>query len=83
MDGIELANFVARLRSGPAVLLTSGFPAVRSPGRRTSPTGFAILGKPYRIDDLAHAVRDALDRRRDGAGDDGQQGRELTAGETV
>jgi hypothetical protein len=45
-----------------------------------------MLGKPYRIDDLAHAVRDALDRRRDGTGDagnDDQQGRELTAGETV
>jgi PAS domain S-box-containing protein len=88
MDGIELANFVARLRSGPAVLLTSGFPAVRTPAKRASPTGFPILGKPYRIDDLAHAVRDALDRRRDGpgepdAGNDGQQNHELATGETV
>jgi two-component system, cell cycle sensor histidine kinase and response regulator CckA len=91
MDGIELANFVARLRSGPGVLLTSGFPAVRTPGRRTNQTEFPLLGKPYRIDDLAHAVREALDRRRErspghrgaDAGIDGQKGRELTIGETV
>jgi PAS domain S-box-containing protein len=88
MDGIELADFVARLPSRPSVLLTSGFPAVRAPRRRTQPTEFPLLGKPYRIDDLAHAVRDALDRRherspRSDAKDDDQQSHELTSGEAV
>jgi PAS domain S-box-containing protein len=89
MDGIEFANIVARLRSGPGVLLTSGFPSARTPsgtsGPRTTATGFPMLGKPYRIDDLAHEVREALDRRHErwSGQDDGQTGRELTLGETV
>jgi signal transduction histidine kinase len=60
MPGDELAKHAAQLCRGIRVLLTSGYartqpgvPAVR---------GIPVLRKPYRQDELAHAVRAALDR---------------------
>jgi len=68
IDGVELARLVGRLQPRPEILLASGFPAGRVPGQPPGSPGFPMLGKPYNLDDLAHAVRDVLGKRRDGAG---------------
>jgi len=61
IDGLELADDAVALRPGLKVLLTSGFPDVRraQPGPATSV--YPMLRKPYRHDELARAVRAALD----------------------
>jgi PAS domain S-box-containing protein len=63
IDGVELARLVGRLRPRPEILLASGFPDGRPPGQPPSPPEFRLLGKPYNLDELAHAVRDALGDR--------------------
>jgi DNA-binding NtrC family response regulator len=65
IDGIELARLVGRLRPRPEILLASGFPEGRAPGQEPCPPEFRLLGKPYNLDELAHAVRDTLAGRRD------------------
>jgi CheY-like chemotaxis protein len=65
IDGVELARLVGRLRPRPEILLASGFPEGRAPGQAPCPPEFRLLGKPYNLDELAHAVRDALIGRRD------------------
>jgi CheY-like chemotaxis protein len=72
MDGFELARLVGRLRPRPEILLASGFPAGRVPGQPACQSEFRLLGKPYNLDELARAVREALDSRRaESARDDG------------
>jgi len=64
MDGIEFAEEVAARRPGIRVLLTSGFTeraTVEARKRDGRALPFALLGKPYRKDELARAVRAALD----------------------
>ncbi|HTP81547.1 MAG TPA: response regulator [Alphaproteobacteria bacterium] len=63
MPGDELAKHAAQLCRGIRVLLTSGY-ARTQPGA-AAVRGIPVLRKPYRQDELAHAVRAALDR--DGA----------------
>lgn len=59
LDGYGLSRRAVALRPGLAVLLTSGFPGeAPDPGAGKGPR---LLGKPYRHDDLALAVREALD----------------------
>jgi DNA-binding NtrC family response regulator len=65
IDGVELARLVGRLRPRPEILLASGFPDGRAPGLPPRPPEFRLLGKPYNLEELAHAVRDALVGRRD------------------
>ncbi|MDE2228667.1 MAG: response regulator [Alphaproteobacteria bacterium] len=60
MLGDELARRAHRLNPGLKVLLTSGY-AVAHRGAGTA--DFALLQKPYRQDDLARAIRQALDGR--------------------
>ena len=60
MDGVELAQRATELRAGVRVLLASGFPEARSAEGRLAPQ-LPLLNKPYRQEELAHAVRDALD----------------------
>ena len=63
MDGHELARAAQRLRPGLRVLLTSGYehPASGSgPGGARPPP---LLRKPYRREQLAAAVRSAIDGR--------------------
>ena len=62
-DGVELAARATRLRPGLQVLLTSGFPDMRGTGKGESvlASGYRLLNKPYRLDELANAVREALD----------------------
>ncbi len=69
MDGIELAHHIEKRLPGVGILLTSGFTEratgeARKNGDKTIP--FPLLGKPYRKDDLARAVRAALDNRKNG-----------------
>jgi signal transduction histidine kinase len=57
MLGDELARRAKAARDGLKVLLTSGY--ATTPGGKAD--DFAILRKPYRQEELAQAVRDALD----------------------
>jgi signal transduction histidine kinase/ActR/RegA family two-component response regulator len=60
MPGDELAKHAAQLCQGIRVLLTSGYARSQSGGALVR--GIPVLRKPYRQDELAHAVRAALDR---------------------
>jgi len=71
IDGIGLAQLSRRLLPRPSVLLTSGFPTGRVPGQPPCPPEFRLLDKPYSLDELAHAVREILDARRDDETADG------------
>ena len=53
MDGVALAGEATRRRPQLRVLLTSGY--VQEPGSLIGTHG-AVLGKPYRKDDLARAI---------------------------
>jgi PAS domain S-box-containing protein len=64
MDGYELARLVGRLRPRPEIILASGFPGGRVPGQPAGQPEFRLLSKPYNLDDLARAVRQALDGSR-------------------
>ena len=65
MDGLELAR-ITRLRWPEIdVILTSGFPGSQVGQTQTGAGGERLLGKPYRKDELARALREAIDRSRD------------------
>jgi DNA-binding NtrC family response regulator len=61
VGGIDLAVQATQLRPGLRVLLTSGFPDLRGSEPRATRPDYRLLNKPYRHDDLAHAVRQVLD----------------------
>ncbi len=63
VDGVDLAAEAGRLRPGLPVLLTSGLPDARGTGKskKVMASGIPLLNKPYRQDELAIAVREALD----------------------
>ncbi|HET6907273.1 MAG TPA: PAS domain S-box protein [Rhodanobacteraceae bacterium] len=61
MNGIELAQEARRMRPQLAVLLTSGYPGTGSRQHDPESTGFELLRKPYRREELASAIRRALD----------------------
>lgn len=61
MNGVELARAGSALRPGLRVLLTSGFSSARAPEDRAAEALLPRLDKPYRRDQLAAAVRAALD----------------------
>lgn len=66
MDGLELAGHVAARLPDTRILLTSGFTehgAVEAHQRKGLVMPFPLLGKPYRKDTLARAVRAVLDGR--------------------
>jgi CheY-like chemotaxis protein len=65
MDGLDLVHRAISLRAELKVLLTSGFSGVRTADQRIGERPFPVLNKPYRRDDLARMLREALD-----AGDD-------------
>ncbi|HZB93765.1 MAG TPA: PAS domain-containing protein [Stellaceae bacterium] len=66
MDGRQLADVVTARWPHIKVLLTSGFPGTMI--QRSDPgPGVKLLNKPYRRDQLARALRDALERG-DGSG---------------
>jgi len=64
MTGLELARAAAECWPSLCVVLTSGFPEVTMSGHAGVPAASRILSKPYRKEDLARVLRDALDRGR-------------------
>ena len=63
IDGLALAREVALLYAGTKVLLTSGFAGVRHAREQLPISAYRVLDKPYQYDELARAVRAALDSR--------------------
>jgi len=61
MTGFELADAARASRPGLKVLVTSGFPGASFHPPAGLDAGMNFLSKPYRRQDLAHAVRDVLD----------------------
>jgi two-component system cell cycle sensor histidine kinase/response regulator CckA len=61
MQGPELSRKLREMRPGVRTLYCSGFAGDAVLGREDGSRG-ALLGKPYTRDDLAQAVRTALDR---------------------
>lgn len=60
IDGYALASAAIQRRPRLKVLLTSGFPGDTLARIGAKAQAFPLLGKPYRKDDLARAVRNAL-----------------------
>ena len=65
MDGLALAREVALLYAGTKVLLTSGFAGVNKAEEQLPISDYRVLDKPYQYDELARAVRAALDSREE------------------
>jgi PAS domain S-box-containing protein len=61
VSGHMLAREALARRPELKVLYTSGFPGVLLAGEAGLAEGDAILGKPYRLQDLARKLRDVLD----------------------
>jgi PAS domain S-box-containing protein len=61
MDGIDLANLATRARHGLKVLLTSGFPGLRTSNEAIADCSFPLLSKPYSHEELARNLRALLD----------------------
>jgi signal transduction histidine kinase/CheY-like chemotaxis protein len=64
MNGVELAREIRRRRHQLPILLTSGY--AEAAQAAADQAGVSILPKPYRIDDLATALAQAM-RAREGA----------------
>jgi CheY-like chemotaxis protein len=62
LDGIGLVEWAAASRPGLRTLLASGFPDAGDREQRLAALGCRFLQKPVRRHELAHAVREALDR---------------------
>ncbi|WP_431859206.1 response regulator [Azospirillum sp.] len=60
MNGLGLAREAARRRPGLKIVLTSGF-SEEGLDRHIGPAEYAVLTKPYRKNDLAETLRQALD----------------------
>jgi PAS domain S-box-containing protein len=60
MNGWELAREAARLRPGIKALYTSGFPNAAFGTGSALPEGALLLGKPYRTEELARLLREAV-----------------------
>ena len=63
MDGKELAVAARALRPDPKILFTSGFAPAAASSVLADLSGSAVLTKPYRRDELAAAVRKAIDEQ--------------------
>ena len=66
MTGLQLAEEIARLRPGLAVLLATGYADAAPSGMVTGM--LALLTKPFGRDALSHAIEDCLARRGADAG---------------
>jgi signal transduction histidine kinase/ActR/RegA family two-component response regulator len=60
IDGIELARRASALLPQLKVVLTSGFPAARLSHEGETTAGLRLLGKPYRVEDLARTLHEVL-----------------------
>jgi CheY-like chemotaxis protein len=61
MNGVELGREIRRLHPGLPVVLTSGYSHVLA---REGTHGFELLQKPYSVEALSRALRNATTRRR-------------------
>lgn len=61
MDGVDLVEWAVGRRPKPRCLLTSGFADLGDRKQRIAALGCKLLSKPYRRNELAAAIRDALD----------------------
>ncbi|MBL8833038.1 MAG: PAS domain S-box protein [Rhodospirillales bacterium] len=61
MNGVELAKSVVARWPRTRILLTSGFPEGRKGRTASLPANFRLLAKPYRKEELARRLREALD----------------------
>jgi signal transduction histidine kinase len=64
LDGHDLARIVPERWPATKVLLTSGFPGTHLDRAPTVAAGTPLLNKPYRKDELARALREALGNGR-------------------
>jgi PAS domain S-box-containing protein len=64
-DGFDLAQIVMTRWPRIKVVLTSGFPDAAGDAGVGLSGSIPLLSKPYRRDDLAHLLRDVLDRHDD------------------
>ena len=60
LDGYDLAKLARERWPGMKVLLTSGFPGEALARIGSDANAFRLLGKPYRKQDLARAIKEAL-----------------------
>jgi PAS domain S-box-containing protein len=60
-DGFDLAREARGRWPNMRILLTSGFPQAKLNGNRDETATIRVLSKPYRKEDLARALRQALD----------------------
>jgi PAS domain S-box-containing protein len=61
LDGVELARIAQERWPALKIVLTSGFPQARVEGNGGLPGGLNLLSKPYHKEELAAALRAALD----------------------
>jgi FixJ family two-component response regulator len=62
MDGLQLLERLAALGSALSTIVVSGYTALSLASRAMKRGAVAFIEKPYQNDDLADAVRKALDR---------------------
>lgn len=67
MNGVALARTVMRRWPRIKIVITSDFARTKIDGDSGIAASTILLSKPYRREDLAQALRDALDDRRGGA----------------
>ncbi len=60
VNGAELARMAETMRRDLKVLFTSGFPEAAFGPNGALPKGAGLLGKPYRKEELAQRLREAL-----------------------
>jgi CheY-like chemotaxis protein len=65
MDGLELARQAMERWPALKIVLTSGFPDVRTKHDNAFLQSFRLLGKPYSKQEMAHALRAVLDGAKD------------------
>jgi PAS domain S-box-containing protein len=64
VSGIELATFAAECNTGMAILLMTGYAGERLRGAKASDLAWPVLRKPFRGDQLAHALVQTLAEKR-------------------
>ena len=64
MTGVDIADYARARQPGIAVLYTSGHPRDRLNDSLTLGSDVRLLGKPYRVETLAAALRTLLDARQ-------------------
>ena len=63
IDGVELARMALERWPALKIVLTSGFPDVRTKHDKPFLEKFQLLSKPYSKNGLAQVLRDALDAK--------------------